>query len=80
MPTTSLQAHFDGEHIVLDERFDLPVNARLMVTVLPEAAGAEESEEAWLRAIASSESFKFLADPAEDIYSPEDGEAFDHAS
>ena len=32
-----LKAHFDGREIKLDEPFDLPVDARLMVTVLPAA-------------------------------------------
>ena len=36
MPLVSLFAHFDGEHIQLDEPYDLPVNARLIVIVLPE--------------------------------------------
>ncbi len=80
MPTVALQAHFDGERIVLDEPFDLPANALLMVTLLPSALRTEpDSEEAWLRAIASNDAFAFLADPAEDIYSPEDGEPLSHA-
>lgn len=33
MPTAILKAHYDGEHIVLDEPFELPRNAPLMVTV-----------------------------------------------
>ncbi len=80
MPTIALRAHFDGERIVLDEPFDLPANTPLMVTLLPPASHAEpDSEEAWLRAAGSSEAFAFLADPAEDIYSPEDGEPLSHA-
>jgi hypothetical protein len=42
MTTSVLKAHFDGEHIVLDEPFDLPANAPLMVTVI--APDAEHSE------------------------------------
>lgn len=42
MPTAILKAHYDGEHIVLDEPFHLPPNARLMVTVI--APDAEHSE------------------------------------
>ncbi|MEA3187066.1 MAG: hypothetical protein QOD99_896 [Chthoniobacter sp.] len=75
MPTVALQAHYDGHHIVLDEPFDLPANANLMVTVLPSSSEAD-SEEAWLRAASSSEVFAFLADPAEDIYTAADGEPF----
>lgn len=79
MPTVALQAHFDGERIVLDEPFDLPANAPLMVTLLPSALHAEpDSEETWLRAVASNEAFAFLADPAEEIYSLEDGEPLSH--
>jgi len=75
MPTIALQAHYDGEHIVLDEPYDLPANANLMVTLLPSASDAD-SEDAWLRAVVSSEAFAFLADPAEDIYTTTDGEPF----
>ena len=80
MPTVTLQAHFDGERIVLDEPFDLPAHAPLMVTLLPSPAQAEpDSEQAWLRAAAASDAFAFLADPAEDIYTPGDGEPWNHA-
>jgi hypothetical protein len=75
MPTVALQAHFDGERIVLDEPYELPPNANLMVTLLPSASEAD-SEDAWLRAAASSDAFAFLADPAEDIYTTADGEPF----
>lgn len=34
MPTTTFKAHYDGEHVVLDEPFDLPPDTRLLVTVL----------------------------------------------
>jgi hypothetical protein len=74
MPAVTLQAHYDGRHIVLDEPYDLPMNAQLMVTVLP--SSDIESEEAWLRAAASSDAFAFLHDPAEDIYTLRDGEPF----
>ena len=75
MPKAALQAHYDGEKIVLDEPFDLPTHAPLIVTVLP-AASEPESEEGWLRATTSSGAFAFLADPAEDIYTVKDGEPF----
>ena len=73
MPAVTLQAHYDGRHIVLDEPYDLPANASLMVTVLPSSSDTD-SEEAWLRAASSSDAFAFLADPAEDIYTLVDGE------
>jgi len=73
MPTIVLQAHYDGQHIVLDEPYDLPANTNLMVTVLP---ADDVSEDSWLRAAGSSDVFNFLADPAEDIYTSADGEPF----
>lgn len=45
MPIVSLKAHYDGKSIHLDEPFNLPEGARLLVTVLepaqsdPERAG-----------------------------------------
>ena len=75
MPTVTLQAHFDGRHIILDEPYALPPNASLMVTLLPASTDAE-SEEAWLRAASSNDAFAFLADPAEDIYTLADGVPF----
>lgn len=47
MPSVTLKAHFDGERIQLDEPFDLPRNASLMVTVLAEGNG---DRVAWLAA------------------------------
>ena len=75
MPTVALQAHYDGEHIVLDEPYNLPANASLIVTLLPSTSDTD-SEDVWLRAAASSDAFAFLADPAEDIYTSADGEPF----
>jgi hypothetical protein len=75
MPTVALRAHFDGERIVLDEPYDLPVDSSLMVTLLPSVPDGD-SEEAWLRAAASSNALAFLADPAEDIYAVTDGHPF----
>ena len=48
MASVILKAHYDGEHIVLDEPFELPANAPLMVTVL--AADTERYEWATLGA------------------------------
>jgi hypothetical protein len=39
MPAVTLQAHYDGRTIQLDEPFELVPNARLLVTVL-DPAGA----------------------------------------
>ena len=46
MPTTILRAHFDGEHIVLDEPFSLPLNAPLTVTVVSPSTPEYNSERA----------------------------------
>ena len=75
MPAVTLQAHYDGRQIVLDEPYDLPVNAHLMVTLLP-ASTDSDSEQNWLRAASSSDAFTFLSDPAEDVYTLADGEPF----
>ena len=38
MISVTLKAHYDGKHIVLDEPFQIPVDAPLMVTVLAPSA------------------------------------------
>lgn len=48
MPVVSLKAHFDGQHIQLDEPFELPRDAQLLVTVL-KTASSDEQREAWLK-------------------------------
>jgi hypothetical protein len=44
MITLTLRAHYDGEHIVLDEPFELPTNAPLTVTVLAPAPSEHDRE------------------------------------
>ena len=59
MPTIHLKAHFDGQVIHLDEQFELPRDARLLVTVLPsaeldgETASASQQAEIddWIREV-----------------------------
>ena len=63
---------------ILDEA---PIAEGIDSALLSEAALAKdwnrpEEEEAWLQAVASIDAFAFLVDPAEDIYTPEDGEPF----
>ena len=61
MPNLSLRAHYDGEHIQLDEPFDLPPDTPLLVTVLlPEAdneriAWTAAGQQALARAFGESE-------------------------
>jgi hypothetical protein len=45
MPAITLKAHYDGQRILLDEPFNLPVNASLMITVL---ADANNENEPWV--------------------------------
>ncbi len=42
METVTLTAHFDGEHIRLDEPYALPPDARLLVTIVPQDPAATE--------------------------------------
>ena len=44
MPTVTLKAHYDGQHIVLDEPFELSPNTSLVVTVLPQEVGQTDTE------------------------------------
>jgi hypothetical protein len=46
MPSISLKAHYDGKTIRLDEPFDLPEGAPLIVTVL-EAEQPEGERAGW---------------------------------
>jgi len=47
MPSISLKAHYDGTAIRLDEPFDLPEGAELIVTVL-EAAQPGKERAGWI--------------------------------
>ncbi len=47
MKPKTLQAHFDGEPICLDDPIELKVNTKLLVTVLPEQTSNDEYE-AWM--------------------------------
>ena len=49
----------------------LPKAGKARVIVLTDED--TDSEAAWLREASSSDAFAFLADPAEDIYTPADG-------
>jgi len=39
-----IKAHFDGEHVQLDEPVQLPLNARLIVTVIDTLAPDESTD------------------------------------
>ncbi|MBU6171190.1 MAG: hypothetical protein KGQ87_06835 [Verrucomicrobia bacterium] len=51
MPLMSIPAHFDGTQVLLDEKVALPINARLLVTVLD---GSNEDREEFLQLAANS--------------------------
>lgn len=46
MTTVSIKAHYDGERIQLDEAYDIPPDAALLVTVL--APEADPDRQAWI--------------------------------
>ena len=60
-----IRAHFDGEHIMLDDPVELERNARLLITVLPDE---DKEHEAWLRVMAGQ------------LDSAYDGESDDYSS
>ena len=68
MPIVTLKAHFDGERILLDEPFDLPAHAPLMIAVLPLATESERAQ--WAQAAAAGLARAYSDDEPE--YSPAD--------
>jgi hypothetical protein len=54
MKTVSLKAHLDGQKICLDEPFEFPASAQLLVTVLPPKPEVEDEEwyALWKRSLA----------------------------
>jgi hypothetical protein len=55
MRPVTLRAHYDGEHIVLDEPFEIPTNAPLAVTVLaPVPPEFDREREEWVAVSAQS--------------------------
>ncbi len=48
MKTKTLPAHFDGEHIRLDEPYELEPDTKLLVTVLPKEQQDDEREDWFL--------------------------------
>jgi len=47
MRSVTLKAHFDGEHIVLDEPFEIPENSRLEVRVVSAEAQGNLEHDNW---------------------------------
>lgn len=48
MEAVILQAHFDGDRILLDEPFDLEPDTRLIVTVVPKQQADDGERRDWL--------------------------------
>ncbi|HSO81914.1 hypothetical protein [Thiocapsa sp.] len=44
MPGITLSAHFGGQSIVLDEPFEIPGNARLLVTVVSPSMDGDRAQ------------------------------------
>ena len=44
MPSITLKAHYDGQSILLDEPYELPPNAQLLVTVVAPASDADRGQ------------------------------------
>ncbi len=59
----------------LDDPLPIPGPQRVRVIVLYPLLD-EGDEKEWLNAAAKNPAFDFLKDPAEDIYSPDDGKPF----
>lgn len=47
MEKLTLQAHFDGRQILLDEPFEIEPNTELIVTILPKSSNGERED--WAR-------------------------------
>ena len=47
MPTVAVKAHFDGQHIQLDQPFELPINIPLTV-IIPDLSALHVDHEEWL--------------------------------
>ena len=58
----------------LDEPISAVGQGRVRVILLPEETEIGENE--WLKAAANNPAFDFLKDPAEDIYTLDDGQPF----
>jgi hypothetical protein len=52
MTPKTINAHFDGKQIVLDEPFELEPNMKIVVTILPEDDEREEWRSAAMQSLA----------------------------
>ena len=54
MSALTLKAHFDGQHITLDEPYDLPPGTPLTVTVLSTSALLDPERAEWMSTASAS--------------------------
>ena len=66
----TIEAVFEHGHLKPLERLPLAEHQHVWLAILPE----EPTSQQMARLASQSPSFRFLADPAEDLYSPEDGQ------
>lgn len=67
-----VEAVFEQGHLKPLTRLSLAEHQHVWVTILPLAE--EPTAQQLAQLAAQSPSFQFLADPAEDLYSPQDGQ------
>lgn len=78
MTAIEMTGTVDKNHrLQLDGELPITGPARVRVIVLHPVEG-EWDEEEWLAAAARNPAFAYLRDPADDIYSLDDGEPFDY--
>lgn len=65
-----------SKRLCLDKELPVKPSDKVKVIVLLPESQDDIEEALWLKAANSSPSFDFLNDPAEDIYSSDDGKAF----
>jgi len=66
----------ESNHLWLDSPLPIKVPRRVRLIVLFADETDDWNETEWLKAAASNPAFDFLKDPAEDIYTLEDGRPF----
>ena len=76
MKAIEVNGTIDEQQVLhLDERLPVSGPARVRVIILlPDDSDIDERE--WLRAASTNPAFAFLNDPAEDVYTLDDGKPF----
>lgn len=63
-------------HLKINYKLDKSDKKVRILILIEEEQTESDEEKIWLNSISGNPSFNFLKDPAEDIYSPNDGEPF----